>query len=176
MDGYVDLVAVLVLDAQEFAYQPFQRPLDQPGEPPNAIVDMYDPVARMQVRVGRFGSLGSRPRALARLRSFPAEYLGIGDQVIRGPGFGSKPPALGERGLDELRATGCGFRVMFRPEFLEAGGLARDDDDRIALADNLCQIIVKRLEAPAKPFDRPELCGEFLLWFRVPLFLCRRMP
>ena len=80
MDGDIDLVAVLIFDAQELAFQPFQRALDQTRESPDTIIHMHDPVARMQVRIGGFRGLSTRSWALARLRTFPAEDFGISDQ------------------------------------------------------------------------------------------------
>ena len=80
MDGNVDLIAILILDAQKLACQPFERALNQAGIVSNAVIHVNDPVAGMQVRISSFGGLGARSRALAWLRSLPAKDLRIGNK------------------------------------------------------------------------------------------------
>ncbi len=135
VNGHVELVALGVFDTQVFAFGAVDGAVDQAGEAANAMIDVDDNVADLQVGIGGLGGLGGGAGTLARLGAAPAEELAIGEQVGGGEGGRGIGETLRQRAFEEEQGWRCvrGWNVLFGPQFLQAGGLARDDDDGLIL-------------------------------------------
>jgi len=82
VDRDVEDVIIFVGNAQVFALHAVDGGRVQTNELPDAVVDMHDPVARLEVGVDRFRGFGAEHRAPTGLRTAPTENLAVREQVL----------------------------------------------------------------------------------------------
>ena len=155
MDRHIELSAALIFDSQELADEPVQLALDQSTKAANAMIDVDDIVAHLQVGVDRFRRFCNRTLAHTRLGSFPAEDLRICDQVQGNQRIVvPKNKTFREGSFHEFRRgrhLGCFIDGAFQPELMQAVRLAGNDDCLLAFFNESTQIIDKLLQPAAKP-------------------------
>src|SRR5258708_3452628 len=101
MNRHIQHVGTGKLDHQVFTFAALDKPFAHPGEAPDTVFDVYDIIARSQVREGCLRRSSARRAVTTWLRALPAEYLGIRQQMNRPSGFSFERPALGKRAFNE---------------------------------------------------------------------------
>ena len=84
MDRDVQLVAFSIFQAQVLTLQAIHGAIYQANKATNAMINVHDPIARVQICIGSFRSLSNRAGALAQLRAPPTKDLTISEQMQDG--------------------------------------------------------------------------------------------
>ena len=137
-----EAVGVRVLQLQVLALFAADTLAREPGEPRDAVLDVYDEVARHEVGEERFAS-GALPGWSATLLA-EAEHLGVGEERQAGAFF-ADGPAVRERAVHQRERAAAELRLCHRVGYAgedivlfeqldQALGLRRHDDDLLAAA------------------------------------------
>src|SRR5215217_623859 len=110
MDRHIKLPSTLVFHRQKLTHMTIQLALDQATEATNTMINVNDIIPHLQIGIHGFGCLCHRSLTHARLRTFPAEDLRVGDEVhhrvinsweLRVRGWRLEDEAHRERGFDK---------------------------------------------------------------------------
>ena len=81
MDRDIERIPAIVVNREVFPFVTIELPLNQAGEPPDPVIDVYNKIAGLQIRVDRLGCLCNLFLPNTRLRSFPAKDFGVSDEM-----------------------------------------------------------------------------------------------